>query len=171
MAGYRGRLIWPITAVFRQLDTLATAADPDAGGPLTSGYDAVFDTPIVRDAPTRVSARQEGPEVRVPVQVKAERYDQAVQRAQGTTLTRRMTLIAFYPDLVKRGLVDASGLPTIRRGDRLEALRHIKTDALIFQVENPPGLYVVETRPAGFGLNGHDRNLLLIMLESRDQTP
>ncbi len=171
MGGYRGRLIWPLSAVFRRLDTEATAADPDAAGPLTSGYDEVFDTPIVRDAPTRVSTRVEMAPVRVPVQVKAERYDQATQRAQGTNLTRRMTLIAFYPTLVKLGLVDGDGLPLIRTGDRLECLRHIKTDAVIFPVETPPGLYVVETRPAGFGLSGLNRNMLLIMLEGRDQTP
>lgn len=170
MPGYRGRLIWPQMAVFRQLDTEATAADPDGAGPLTTGYDDVFGTPVVYDNPTRTSSRKESDEVRFPVQVKAQKYDEAQQRSQGTNLNRQMTLIAFYPDLVKRGLVDDNGLPTIRRGDRLDSLRHVKTDALIFKVEEPHGLFVVETRPAGFGLSGLDRNLLLIVLESRDQT-
>lgn len=47
----RGRLINPFLAEITQLDTVATAADPDGAGALVSGYDSDFKETIVLDKP------------------------------------------------------------------------------------------------------------------------
>lgn len=170
MPGYQGRLIWPHIAVFRQLDTAATAADPDGAGPLTKGYDDGWDTPIVLDLPTRVSTRKEGPPLRIPVQVETEEFGKAEQMPSGTNLRHAMTLVAHFKDLRKLGLVDPeTGLPTLQHGDRLEALKHKTTGELTMLIAPPHGLYVYELRPVSFGLSALTRNLLLIRLESRKQ--
>jgi hypothetical protein len=46
----------------------------------------------------------------------------------------------------------ASGDALVRPGDRLAAL-YDKAGALVQAVRTPPGLYVTEARPTGFGLN------------------
>lgn len=174
MPGYRGRLIWPQIAVIYQLDTVATAADPDGGGPLTTGYDVDLGDVIPYDAgapAVRVSSRKEkATPVRLPVQVEPDSYDNTQQVAQGNTLEREVSLVAHFDDLKKLGLVDlATGLPKLYRGDRLAEIRHKKTNALIMKVELPHGLYLEETRPISFGLSGGDRNLLLLRFSSRSQ--
>lgn len=173
MPGYRGRLIFPQLAVFYQLDTVATAADPDGAGPLTTGYDAVLGDVIPYDVGTpgvRTSSRKEKAAIRVPVQIESERYDQTLQVGQGNTLEREMVLIAHFKDLATLGLVDAvTGLPKLYRGDRLGEIRHKKTGALIMSVTEPHGLYIEETCPISFGLSAGERNLLLIRLSSRAQ--
>lgn len=173
MPGYAGRLIFPQLAVFYQLDTEATAEDPDGAGPLTTGYDNLLGEPIPFESGTpavRTSSRQEKAPIRIPVQIESQRYDQTRQVGQGNTLEHEMVLIAHFKDLRALGLVDATtGLPKIYRGDRLGEIRHKKTGALIMKVEEPHGLFVEETRPISFGLSGGDRNLLLIALSSRAQ--
>ena len=47
----RGRLINPFLAEIAQLDTAATAADPDATGPAVSGYDPDFKETLVLGTP------------------------------------------------------------------------------------------------------------------------
>lgn len=172
MPGHKGRLIWPQVAIIYQLDTVATAADPDGAGPLTTGYDADLGDVIPYDvAGVRTSSRKEkATAIRLPVQVEPEAFDQTQQVAQGNTLEHRMTLITHFDELRKLGLVDATtGLPKLYRGDRLAEIRHKKTNALIMSVPLPHGLYIEETRPISFGLSGGDRNLLLITLSSRAQ--
>ena len=46
----RGRLIFPFQVQLAQLDTVATAQDPDGDGPLESGYDDIFREPFVLGA-------------------------------------------------------------------------------------------------------------------------
>jgi hypothetical protein len=67
----RGRLINPFLAEIAQLDTVATAADPDAAGPAVSGYDPDFKETLVLGTPggERVDARKEKVPIRVPCQV------------------------------------------------------------------------------------------------------
>lgn len=167
MPGYQGRLIWPHVAVFRRLDTIATAADPDGAGPLTTGYDDAFASPVVFDNPARISSRKEGPQLRIPVQVQSEEYDNPIQTAQGTSMRHRMVLAAHFKDLRKLGLVDAvTGLPRLQVGDRLDRLEH-KNGSLTMAIDQQQGLYVTSLTPVSFGLSALTRNLLLINLESR----
>lgn len=172
MPSYSGRLIFPQIGVFYQLDTVGTTADPDGAGPLTSGYDHDLGDVIPYDVGSpavRTSSRREKSPIRVPVQVETERYDATQQVGQGNTQEREMTLVMHAADLKVRGLIDADGMPTIRRGDRLAEIRHKKTNALIMSVTLPHGLYVEEVRPCSFGLSGGDRNLFLVILSSRSQ--
>ena len=174
MPSYSGRLIFPQIAVIYQLDTVATGADPDGAGPLTSGYDHDLGDVIPYDVGSpavRTSSRREKAPIRVPVQVEteADRYDVTQQVGQGNTLVREMKLVMHAADLKARGLIDDGGTPTIRRGDRLAEIRHKKTNALIMSVTLPHGLYVEEVRPCSFGLSGGDRNLFLVRLSSRSQ--
>lgn len=169
MPGYQGRLIWPHIAVIRQLDTEATAADPDGAGPLTAGYDRFFRTPVVYDAPARTSSRKEKAAIRLPVQVESEQYDNAQQTAQGTNMQHRMTLVAHFKDLRQAGLIDTeTGMPTLQVGDRIESLKHKTTGKVTMIIDPRQGLYIYELRPISFGLSALSRNLLLIFTESRD---
>lgn len=172
MPGYKGRLIWPQIAVIYQLDTVATAADPDGAGPLTTGYDDDLGDVLPYDAAgVRTSSRKEKTTpIRLPVQIEPSRFDQTQQIGQGNTVEHEMVLITHFDELRKLDLVDnATGLPKLYRGDRLAEIRHKKTDALIMSVPLPRGLYIEETRPISFGLSAGDRNLLLIALSSRAQ--
>jgi len=172
MPSYSGRLIDPQIAVIHPLDTVSTDSDPDGAGPLTSGYDHDLGDVIPYDVGSpavRTSSRREKSAIRVPVQVETERYDATQQVGQGNTQEREMTLVMHAADLKARGLIDADGMPTIRRGDRLAEIRHKKTNALIMSVTLPHGLYVEEVRPCSFGLSGGDRNLFLVILSSRSQ--
>ncbi|NVJ28865.1 hypothetical protein HUW62_47535, partial [Myxococcus sp. AM011] len=58
----------------------------------------------------------------------------------------------------------------IRPSDRLGALYDV-TGALVQAVRTPPGLYVTEARPTGFGLHRRRprRNLLLVTFNDRPQ--
>ena len=68
------------------------------------------------------------------------------------------------------GLVDtASGDALVRVGDRLGAIRDL-AGAIVQAVRTPPGLYVTEAKPIGFGLfmPRPRRNLLLATFEDRE---
>ena len=121
----RGRLINPFAAELAQLDTAATAADPDGPGPLTSGYDADF----------------------------------------------QETVLFHFGDLEQLGLVDpTTGDALLRPGDRLVAIRDLRTGDLVQAIRTPPGLYLTEAQPQSFGLGGR-RNLLLATFSERALGP
>lgn len=170
MPGYGGRLLRPQTAVWGVLDTAATALDPNGGGDEPdAGYDDLFGEPVVySDNGTRVLNRVET-EVRCSVQVEPEEYDDAAPLQNGIGLDRRISLIAFKPELKKLGLLRADGQPTLKIGDRLIAIRHKKTDELILAPANPPGLYITEIRPLSFGLASATQNLVQIVCTHRRQ--
>ena len=74
MPGYKGRLIWPQIAVIYQLDTVATAADPDGlvrspPGTTTSGMCCRTTRPVCE--PPR--ARKTTP-IRLPVRIEPSRF-------------------------------------------------------------------------------------------------
>ena len=81
----RGKLINPFLAEIARLDTTATAADPDAAGPLTSGYDPDFkETVVLEDAGAHRDARCEMPRVLVPCRVEVDTCSKGVdESAQG----------------------------------------------------------------------------------------
>jgi hypothetical protein len=171
----RGRLIFPFLAELCRLDTEATAVvDPDGGGPLSGGYDPDFREPVLVDGDgdgLGLSARREHPPVRLPCQVEAKVFDALQMAATGNTPDSTIELLFHFRDLEHRGLVDAeSGQPLIHPGDRLAGL-YDAAGSLVFTVTNPPGLFVREARPLGFGLGRSrpQRNLLLVTLEDRQQ--
>lgn len=78
-------------------------------------------------------------------------------------------LVFHFRDLERLALVDLeSGEAMIRPSDRLGALYDMDGN-LVQRVRTPPGLYVTEARPIGFGLPRHRprRNLLLVSFHER----
>ena len=107
--------------------------------------------------------------MRVPCQVDTKVFDELRMLASGNAPHSRLDLVFHFKDLERMGLVDAvSGDALIRAGDRLAAIRVLCGD-LAQEVRTPPGLYVTEARPIGFGLNMRRprRNLLLVAFEDR----
>lgn len=169
----RGRLIFPFLAELFRLDTAGTAnTDPDGAGPLTSSYDPDFKEPVgidTNDDGIGERIRAEHPAVRIPCQVEPKTFEELRMFAAGNSPRSRVELVFHFRDLERLSLVDApSGDALVRPGDRLGAL-HDKAGALVQSVRTPPGLYVTEARPIGFGLHRPrpHRNLLLVAFEDR----
>ena len=73
-------------------------------------------------------------------------------------------------DLESLGLVDvATGSLRIGLNDRLRAIFDRQGRA-VFAAPDPPGLFVTEVRPAGFGLGGR-RNLVFVFFDARSRAP
>jgi len=164
----RGRLIMPFAAVLARLDTVGMA------GGTPPGYDPDFEEPVRfddADDGVGVPARRELPLVRIRCQVEPELHEDLVQAATGNAPRSRMGLIFHFADLERQGLVDqATGDALIRPGDRLVGLYDL-FGAPVQVVRTPPGLFITEVRPIGFGLNRRRprRNLLICVLEDRPQ--
>lgn len=168
----RGRLIFPFLIGLRQLDTAATAADPDGAGELTSGYDEIFREPerVLSDPDDQIgeSARVEAAEIQFPVQIEPAQFERLEMMIGGESSNSRFAVITHFAELERLGLVEAAtGRPTIRKGDRLQAIYNVRTGARIETIPNPPGLFIVQVQSRGFGL-GPERNLLLLSFEDRE---
>jgi hypothetical protein len=172
----RGRLIFAFAAELCRLDTAATAADPDGAGPFASGYDPDFRESVVVEADgdgdgVGTPLRREHAPVRVPCQVETKIVEELRATGAGNAPRSRVDLVFHFRDLERLGLVDPeTGDALVRPGDRLAAI-YDRTGALVQAVRTPPGLYVTEARPVGFGLGmaRPHRNLLLVAFEDRPQ--
>ena len=172
----RGRLIFAFLAEVARLDTLAIAqVDPDGPGPSTSGYDPDFKESVLVDADDDgigERVRKEHPPVRLRCQVEPEAFEELHMFASGNAPHSRIVLVFHFRDLEQQGLVDAAtGDALIRPGDRLAAIYDLN-QVLVQAIRNPPGLFVTEARPIGFGLNlaKPSRNLLLVSFSNRPLT-
>jgi hypothetical protein len=171
----RGRLIFQFLAEVFRLDTQAMdGSDPDGPGPLESGYDPDFKEPVLVyqiDDGIGERFRAEYPPVKIPCQVETKVFEELRMLGSGNAPKSRVDLVFHYRDLERLQLVDsASGDAVIRPGDRLNAI-YDKAENLVQAIRTPPGLYVTESQPIGFGLNmAHPkRNLLLVTFEDRQQ--
>jgi len=164
----RGRLINPFLAELARLDTVATAADPDGPGPLTSGYDPDFKETVVIPTPVGgQDARREQPPIRLRCQVEVGTIEALQQLASGASPNSKVTLVFHFSDLEQIGLVDPdTGDALLRVNDRLVAIRDLAGN-LVQAVRTPPGLYATEVQPQSFGL-GLCRNLLLVTFDERE---
>lgn len=170
----RGRLIHPFKAKIYRLDVTATAADPDAGGPRTAGYDRTFREPKRIVSATNTNSRKELAPVLLPCQFEGDEQQGALKQTSagddgGTTIR----LILHFQDLEAMGLVDpTSGEALIRKGDRFESMHDYTSEELIQFVGGASlgegGLYCVEARPVSWGLSGMRRNLLIAVFNDRD---
>ena len=171
----RGHLIFQFLAEVFRIDTQAMAGtDPDGPGPLESGYDPDFKEPVLidqNDDGIGERYRLEFPPVRIPCQVETKVFEELRMLGSGNAPRSRIDLVFHYRDLERLQLVDATtGDALIRPSDRLGAI-YDKAGALVQAVRTPPGLYVTESQPIGFGLHrAHPkRNLLLVTFEDRQQ--
>src|SRR5882672_8400287 len=122
----RGRLMQAFAAELAQLDTAATAADPDGPGPLRSGYDADFQETVLvpNSAGPGRDARREKPLIRVPCQIEVQSFGELAELATGNSPRSRLVLVFHFADLEQLGLVDpTTGDTLLRVGDRLVAIR------------------------------------------------
>jgi len=170
---YRGRLIFPFVAELHQLDTYATAQDPDGAGPLESGYDVDFRETVnvpVEGQQVGDDARVEKAPIQLLCQVEPTESETLNQLFSGAVLSTTTVLIFHFTELEKRGLVDSDGNPLIQIGDRLGALYNTRGQ-VVQSFPNPPGVYVTERRPIGFGLHSEapQRNLLAVRFDDREQ--
>jgi hypothetical protein len=166
----RGALIFPFIFDIAQLDTEATAADPDVAGPLTSGYDDEFREPVIippaSGSARGVSARKESI-IQVRAQFEEGSFETQTMMLTGNSPRSIIKLVLHYQDLEDAGLVEiATGRPMLRINDRLVAVREIDNGALIETFPDPPGVYCIEVQSRSFGLGTH-RNLLLMTFQQR----
>lgn len=173
----RGRLIFPFLAELRRLDTAAMAAgDPDGPGPLVSGFDLDFKEPALVDRDGDGVAERERvelPPIRVPCQVEPKVFEDLRLLASGDSPRSDLSLVFHFRDLERLGLVDAaSGDALIRPNDRLAGLYDLG-GLLVQAIRTPPGLFVTQAQPRGFGLGRGrpHRNLLLVTFEARQLAP
>jgi hypothetical protein len=157
----RGRLIYRFLAELRRRRFGGAAhADPDFKEPrLFDADDDGLDDRV----------RFELPPVNVPCQVAPKAFEELRMLSSGNSPRSVLELVFHFADLERLGLVDsATGDALIQVGDRLAAIRDLCGD-LVQLVRDPPGAFVTEARPIGFGLGmlRPQRNFLLVTLEAR----
>jgi len=166
---FRGRLIFPFSIELAQLNLAGTAADPDGGGPLTSGYDPDFRETRILPTSDRIgaSARAETL-IKLPGQFGSTQSLSALLEAQNGNLSPTEFEILFhFRDLERLGLIDTvTGTAKIKVGDRLNAIYQCCDGTLIQKIKNPPGCFCTKASPS-FGLH-NARNLLITAWKSRD---
>ncbi len=161
----RGRLIFPFLAELRRLNTEAMATQ-------APGYDEDFKEPALLDTDGDGAGepyRREHPPIRVPCQVEPEAIEALRMTPAGNTPQSRLDLVFHFSDLERLGLLDTqTGEALIRPSDRIGGLFDTE-GSLVWAVPTPPGLYVTEARPAGFGLfrRRPRRNLLIVSFSDR----
>jgi len=171
----RGRLIFPFLAELRRYDA-ATMAAVGAGLPAAPGFDPDFKEPTLVDRNGDGIAereRAELPPIRVPCQVEPRVFEELRVAASGDSPRSTIDLVFHFRDLERLGLVDSTtGDALVRPNDRLAGLYDLG-GLLVQAVRTPPGLYVVQAQPRGFGLGrGRPRrNLLLVTFEARQLAP
>lgn len=167
----RGRLINPFKVTIARLDTTSTAADPDAGGPLTSGYDSTFRAPLPKVGGG--DYRAELADIVVPCQFENDdAYERLGQTAAGNDTDTRLRCVFHFQDLEELDLVDlTTGEAKFRIGDRLKSVHRYEDGSLIQRMGlDGGGFFCTEVKPVSFGLSGGERNLLVCTYEARDNT-
>ncbi len=164
----RGRLIFPFLAEVYRLDTAATAADPDASGPLTAGYDEDFREPVRLAGPGGEGAgtthRIEKSAVRLPCQVEVGTAEKRQMFFSGNSPDSRLVLVFHMRDLARLGFVGADGRVALHNEDRLAAI-YDRRGALVRTLPVP--LYASQVEPSEYGL-GHAQNLLTVYFDERE---
>lgn len=158
----RGRLIHQFVIELMQLDTRATE-DVQGGG-----YDPVFSEPRLVDDGTQAGApsRREK-SLRIDAQVDPSMFNAARTLAGGLVRDARFMVLVHYRDLESRNLIDATGAPMIRVGDRLASVLDRDGNVAV-AIPDPPGLYLRSTLPRSFGYGGRV-NLLELEFTARNQ--
>lgn len=79
------------------------------------------------------------------------------------------TITFHYNDLMDAGLIGDDGDPLVRINDRLLCVRTADSGRAIYLPQDPPGLFIVEARPASFGFGADaEWNLLKCRFMDRE---
>jgi len=161
---YRGRLIWPMQARIKRLDTASTKAN--AIGGQASGYDRIFREPVRTS--TGTDSRVYTSELAFPCQVISERgaFDKLAQLPGGRELEFDLRTALHYSDIEAAGLSAPNGGTLLKPGDRLCSIYRADGTTKLRDFDDNP-LYLVHVQDRSFGLDGLTRNLLLLYWEDR----
>jgi hypothetical protein len=112
--------------------------------------------------------RRELPPVYIPCQVEPKKFEEQRQLPSGNAPDSALELVMHFRDLERLGLVDEGGNAVLAVGDRLGGI-YTRSMRPEWTVRNPPGLFVTEVRPLGFGLSlsRPRRNLLMVSFRER----
>lgn len=166
----RGFLIQQFLIDLRRLDPDAIqAVVPDDGG--AAGYDADFQEPRLEDPDaTGVASkiRREMDQLLIPAQIEPDSFQALAMLAQGDAPQSAAKFTLHFRDLERLGLVGGDGNATIRVGDRVAGI-YDRSGVLVQTIPDPPGVFVTEALPEGWGLGGMvpRRNLLILTLGDR----
>lgn len=162
----RGRLIQRFKAEIARLDTKETSDD--------GGYDEDFREVVATDAVTKngigTLERREHTAVLIPCQIGSRVWEALRMNEQGNAPRSDLTLYFHFADLERLSLVSATtGESLLHIGDRLVSIRDYSSEAVIQSIRTPPGLYVTEANPSGWGLNMSkpQRNILRVTFQPR----
>jgi hypothetical protein len=166
---YRGGLIFTFLAELYQLDRRGQAPS----SPVQMDED--FREPVRVDRNgdgIGEERRRELPPVYVPCQVEPKKFEEQRQLSSGNSPDSALELVMHFVDLERLGLVDQGGNAVIAVGDRLGGI-YTRSMRPEWTVRNPPGLFVAEVRPLGFGLSlsRPRRNLLMVVFRERALGP
>lgn len=169
----RGRLIQRFKIGLRRLDPATIAdvvpTDPNAD----SGYDEDFGEPRLEDPDDDgigAPIRRELAQVLIPAQIEPKAWEVMVMVAAGNVPSTDAQVTLHFRDLEALSLVGDDGRALVMPGDRIDGI-YDRAGALVQSIPNPPGLFVTEAQPAGWGLGGlvPKRNLLILTLADRPQ--
>lgn len=160
--------MFPFTLEIASLDTSAT----EAAVATDAGYDPDFHEPVREDDGSLlgVSTRREVTRY-LKAQVEPAAWDKMHRVAAGDARDAGITMIAHYSELEANDWVLDDGTTVFRVNDRLVAIREVSdgdpADApIVLAVPSPPGLYLREVQPMGYGFSRH-RNLLALTFAAR----
>jgi hypothetical protein len=134
----------PQVVGYRQLDTSST-------------YDREFREPATTDDGSQLGSdgRVESAEIKVPAQFNERFFERLAMYQTGDEAVGAMIITHHSLDLERLGLLDSDGRPTIKKSDRVAAIYRKRSQAKILEIRNPPGLFVREVRPSGWGMGDH----------------
>jgi len=159
----RGRLIQTFLASIARLDTTATG--------VAGSYDDVFGS--VRKVQTGDGIgtldRKEHAAITLPCQIGSRTWEALRAHDMGNVPDSDFIVRFHWTDLETASLVDANGRPLLHTGDRLVSILDRITEDVVLGIRTPPGLYVTEATPEGWGLcmTRPQRNLLRVKFADR----
>lgn len=139
------------------------------GGIAQQSYDDDFnELRTVTSGGNRVVKRPEQAPLLLRAQIETQDFHRLRMFNAGDSPEAKMVTVCDERDLTRLGLLDALGLPSLDRNDRLGAIYDWRGN-LVLTVKDPPGLYATMAQPTAFGL-GRKQRLFEVTWESREQS-
>lgn len=117
-------------------------------------YDSVWGAPIptVDGTQTGSNSRRERAPITQLCQLDREGWGNRTLTAGGESDKADIVIVLRKDHLESAGLMDSNGLPHLHVGDRID--RILQKDGKVSMIfPNPPGMWISEVEPAGYGLS------------------